>query len=236
MEWRGPHTGGSEHVNHFKRQPWHTSWLITVSTLCLLVVVPLIKGFAADPHGEQSNNQVLAGSSGTQNQDGKRIMIARCAVCHSTDLIVQQRLTREQWTVTVNKMVHWGAQLSASEEALVVDYLAERYRPGSVEVEPGKAQDSHEGASIASLAPSFQNRPSGRVEQGHAIYRQNCLPCHGGTATGGVGPKLAKSPILMDEQRFWSTVLQGRGAMPGWGTMLTKQEIADVHAWLKTIE
>jgi len=223
-------------VNSFERQRRQVRQAIGAAVLILFVVVPLIKGFAADPTGEQSNDQALAGSSGTQNQDGKRVMMARCAVCHSTDLIVQQRLTREQWTVTVNKMVHWGAQVSASEEALVVDYLAERYRPGRVEVEPGKAQDSLEGASIASLAPSFQNRPSGRVEQGHAVYQQNCLPCHGGRATGGVGPKLAKNPILMDEQRFWSTVLQGRGAMPGWGTMLTKQEIADVHAWLKTIE
>jgi mono/diheme cytochrome c family protein len=51
-----------------------------------------------------------------------------------------------------------------------------------------------------------------------------------------MGPTLAKNPILIDERRFWDTVRQGRGAMPAWGSMLTAQEIADIQAWLKTLE
>jgi mono/diheme cytochrome c family protein len=51
-----------------------------------------------------------------------------------------------------------------------------------------------------------------------------------------MGPKLAQNPILIDESRFWGTVQQGRGAMPAWSSMLTAQEIADIQAWLKTLE
>ena len=40
------------------------------------------------------------------------LILARCAVCHTTDLIAQQRLPQERWTVIVEKMVHWGAELS----------------------------------------------------------------------------------------------------------------------------
>jgi len=62
------------------------------------------------------------------------------------------------------------------------------------------------------------------------------VPCHGLAAAGGMGPKLAKNPILTDERRFWGTVRQGRGAMPAWSAMLNGQEIADIQAWLKTLE
>ena len=33
----------------------------------------------------------------SDEQDSKRLLMARCAVCHSADLIVQQRLTLPQW-------------------------------------------------------------------------------------------------------------------------------------------
>jgi mono/diheme cytochrome c family protein len=51
-----------------------------------------------------------------------------------------------------------------------------------------------------------------------------------------MGPKLSKNPILTDESRFWGTVRKGRGAMPAWSAMLDAQEIADIQAWLKTLE
>jgi mono/diheme cytochrome c family protein len=51
-----------------------------------------------------------------------------------------------------------------------------------------------------------------------------------------MGPKLAKNPILTDERRFWAMVRQGRGAMPPWSAKLNAQEIADIQAWLKTLE
>jgi mono/diheme cytochrome c family protein len=63
----------------------------------------------------------------------------------------------------------------------------------------------------------------------------NCLACHGPGAGGLIGPKLAMNPILRDHERFWQTVLEGRGAMPPWREALNLQEIADIHAWLKTL-
>ena len=51
---------------------------------------------------------------------------------------------------------------------------------------------------------------------------------------GGMGPKLVKNPILKQEDLFWETVLHGRGAMPAWGSVLSRQDIADIHAWLRT--
>jgi cytochrome c oxidase cbb3-type subunit 3 len=72
------------------------------------------------------------------------MMLARCAVCHTTDLIVQQRLPEERWAATVEKMVHWGADLSKDEQAALVQFLTARYHPGapdhlpSIEEEPSR--------------------------------------------------------------------------------------------------
>ena len=51
---------------------------------------------------------------------------------------------------------------------------------------------------------------------------------------GGMGPRLAKNPILKLDDTFRETVLYGRGQMPAWGSVLSEQDIADVHQWLLT--
>lgn len=70
--------------------------------------------------------------------------------------------------------------------------------------------------------------------RGRGVYEHNCQPCHGAEGVGGVGPKLAKNQILKRDDLFWETVLQGRGPMPAWGSVLSHQDIADILAWLET--
>ncbi|MGE5711098.1 MAG: c-type cytochrome [Nitrospira sp.] len=161
------------------------------------------------------------------------LIIARCSVCHSADLIEQQRLSRARWQATVEKMQHWGAEISGEEAELLVRYLSARYHPAApdrlppLDLEAGKAE------------PLTQEQPDGGpvvgvAKRGSDIFAHNCQACHGTGAMGGMGPKLAKNPILKHEDLFWETVLHGRGPMPAWGSVLSQQDIADVHAWLLT--
>ena len=53
----------------------------------------------------------------------ERLVVARCSVCHSEDLITQQRLPRPRWEATVEKMKQWGAEISQDEADLLVRYL-----------------------------------------------------------------------------------------------------------------
>ena len=46
-----------------------------------------------------------------------------CVVCHDEDVIRQQRLTRAQWDRELNKMVGWGARVSAEDRVTLLDYL-----------------------------------------------------------------------------------------------------------------
>ena len=159
------------------------------------------------------------------------LIIARCSVCHSPDLIRQQRLSQARWETTVEKMMHWGADLSSEEADTLVRYLSARYHPGApdrlpaLEFETGTAE------------PLVQNTGTtgplvGMAKRGGDVFIHNCQACHGSGGNGGMGPRLARNPILKQEDVFRETVLNGRGSMPAWGSVLSPQDIADVHAWL----
>ena len=159
------------------------------------------------------------------------LILARCSVCHTPDLISQQRLPPERWTVTVEKMVHWGAELTNDEASVLIQYLTARYHPAAPDHLPplnselGKSEPlTQEPVAIGPL--------TGVASRGSTIYAHNCQACHGEGAMGLVGPKLTRSGILKDEGAFWETVLHGRGPMPAWEAVLSHQDIADVHAWL----
>jgi cytochrome c oxidase cbb3-type subunit 3 len=214
----------------------HTrSAVIGLVTLLVIVVSPLVKGLADDRTGENTGKESL--SSISDEQDNKRLLMARCAVCHSTDLIVQQRLTLPQWIKTLNKMERWGAQVSSAEQTQLANYLVAHYHPGASGSLEQTAQDSLEApVTEPAIHPGMPEHPAGRPDRGRSLFGQNCVPCHGPAAAGGMGPKLANNPILTDERQFWGIVRQGRGAMPAWSALLNAQEIADIQAWLKTLE
>lgn len=159
------------------------------------------------------------------------LILARCSVCHTPDLVAQQRLPKERWEATVEKMRHWGAEITEEEAGLLVRFLSARYHPGAPDSLP--PLDSE----LRKAEPLMQEPPAagpliGVASRGAGIFEHNCQACHGAGASGGFGPKLAKNPILKHEDLFWETVLHGRGPMPAWGAVLSQQDIADVYAWL----
>jgi cytochrome c oxidase cbb3-type subunit 3 len=161
------------------------------------------------------------------------LILARCSVCHSADLITQQRMPIARWEATVDKMKHWGAEISEEEAGLLIRYLSARYHPGAPDRLPPL---EHEAGTAEPLGqePAPSGPLVGVAGRGSGIFEHNCQACHGQAGIGGIGPKLAKSPILNHEDLFWDTVLHGRGPMPAWGSILTEQDIADIHAWLLT--
>ena len=173
----------------------------------------------------------LAAVSAALAPRAEGLILARCSVCHSADLIVQQRLPRARWEATVEKMRHWGAEISHDEADLLVQYLSARYHPGAPDHVPPL---NHEIGKTEPLTqePAAGGPLVGVAARGADIFAHNCQACHGTGAMGGMGPKLAKNPILEHEDLFWETVLHGRGPMPAWGSVLNQQEIADIHAWL----
>lgn len=166
------------------------------------------------------------------SRDAVALLRSRCMVCHSTDLIVQQRLDRARWTAVLHKMVAWGAVLSGPEQRVLLKYLAARYHPDAPAEPPAVSEQEPTPVGL----PLPKDYPAGRAKRGAGLFASHCLPCHGSQAEGAVGPRLAGNPVLEKNDRFWNTVLHGRGAMPPWKEVLTTQQIADLQAWLRTLQ
>ena len=182
-----------------------------------------------------------AAMTGAQEEDvvatlaprAETLILARCSVCHTPDLVAQQRLPKDRWEATVQKMRHWGAEITEEEAGLLVRFLSARYHPGAPDQLPPLDSELRKAEPLMQ-EPAAEGPLVGVAVRGAGIFEHNCQACHGTGATGGFGPKLAKNPILKHEDLFWETVLHGRGPMPAWGAALSHQDIADIHAWLLT--
>jgi cytochrome c5 len=104
----------------------------------------------------------LSASRATARQDlpegqGVEAVRAKCLTCHEADLITQQRLTRAGWVREVDKMIRWGAEVSAAEKEAMVEYLSERFAP----------PQSPARTAASSVA-----------DRGQEIFQNKCLICH----------------------------------------------------------
>jgi mono/diheme cytochrome c family protein len=197
----------------------------------LFMVMPLVVGLATLAVVTAAEEEDLASVSAALSPRAEGLILARCSVCHSPDLIYQQRLPSDRWNATVEKMMHWGAEVSNEEANLLVRYLSARYHPGAPDHLPPLDGELRKAEPLTQ-EPVAEGPLMGVAAKGAGIFEHNCQACHGAEAIGGHGPKLAKNPILKHEDLFWETVLHGRGPMPAWGSVLSHQDIADIHAWL----
>ncbi len=202
--------------------------MMTFSRVILSALVLGLPGLAVDTSAQEDD---LASVSAALAPRAEGLIIARCSVCHSPDLVSQQRLPKDRWMATVDKMKHWGAEISNDESDLLVRYLSARYHPGAPDHLPPFDSELRKAEPLTQ-EPVQAGPLVGVAVRGAGIFEHNCQACHGAGAIGGMGPKLAKNPILKHEDLFWETVLYGRGPMPAWGSVLSQQDIADIHAWL----
>jgi cytochrome c oxidase cbb3-type subunit 3 len=191
----------------------------------------LILGLIALPVISAAQEDDLASMSAALASRAEGLIIARCVVCHSQDLIAQQRLSKNRWESTVEKMKHWGAEILPEEADLLVRYLSARYHPGAPDHLPPIDSELRQAEPFI-REPVPAGPLAGNAARGAGIFEHNCQACHGVRGSGGMGPKLEKNPILKREDLFWETVLRGRGPMPAWGSFLSQQDVADIHAWL----
>jgi hypothetical protein len=64
------------------------------------------------------------------NGQGKTETIKYCGGCHSMNLIVRQRKTKQQWLETVQVMVQKGIAGASEDDLLtIIDYLGVNYAP-----------------------------------------------------------------------------------------------------------
>ncbi|MBP1992332.1 c-type cytochrome [Paenibacillus eucommiae] len=65
-----------------------------------------------------------------------------------------------------------------------------------------------------------------------ALYKQNCMSCHGNSLEGGVGPKLQNVGAKLSKDQIATILANGKGAMPNFKGKLSDDEIGALSDWL----
>lgn len=94
--------------------------------------------------------------------------------------------------------------------------------------------------AIEALTTLKENWPPGAAAVGAELYSAQCAACHGAQGEGGVGMPLHSSKFVTgssnaDLLRFIQDGRPGT-SMAGFAGRLTEQEIADIIAWLRTLQ
>ena len=116
------------------------------------------------------------------------------------------------------------------DAALVVQYLTARDHAGAPDQLPSIETE------LAMMEPSraqsaASEGPGGAAGARGSLRRTARLATVKAQSAGRV--QIGRHfTILKNEEVFSKTVAHGRGLMPAWGTVLSHQEIADIHAWL----
>ena len=84
---------------------------------------PLLVGYLSRQFGVRPP----ASHDATAVAAGEAVYKQACRTCHEDDLSEQQRLSAAAWGRTVDKMVRWGAKVSADEKPALVAYLSSRW-------------------------------------------------------------------------------------------------------------
>ena len=73
---------------------------------------------------------------------------------------------------------------------------------------------------------------------GAALYAHVCVACHQADARGAIGagayPSLEANPSLASKDYVLGILLEGRGAMPPLGRLMSDAQVADVVTYLRS--
>ena len=56
----------------------------------------------------------------------QQLVTGRCIICHSLETIAQQRQTRDEWAVILDRMIAYGMPMLPGDRELILEYLATR--------------------------------------------------------------------------------------------------------------
>jgi len=83
------------------------------------------------------------------------------------------------------------------------------------------------------LADRRQQQDAGSLDLGKETWEGVCSKCHGLAGEGGIGPRIAGSPILTDPGALATLVYDGRRTMPAVGSGWTDEQVRSLVAYLK---
>jgi mono/diheme cytochrome c family protein len=91
-------------------------------------------------------------------------------------------------------------------------------------------------AATATPKPSATPAPSVKAPEGNAkaeaLFKANCMSCHGANMEGGFGPNLTKIGSRLSKDQIAAQITNGGGDMPAQGKKVAAADIEILAAWL----
>lgn len=75
---------------------------------------------------------------------------------------------------------------------------------------------------------------TGDTAAGAEVYEDECLDCHEEDGEGMAGAPLPEEVPELTDEELVEEILSGPWIMPNFVNILTEQQVADVHAWLRS--
>jgi mono/diheme cytochrome c family protein len=97
---------------------WRSAWA--------LLVAPLAAGLAL---GLAAGGPAAAPPDPLPPDEHMPLVLGACIICHSPEMVAQQRLDRATWEAIVDRMISYGAPITPATRPLILDYLARRLGP-----------------------------------------------------------------------------------------------------------
>ncbi|MEC0230097.1 c-type cytochrome [Paenibacillus alba] len=93
------------------------------------------------------------------------------------------------------------------------------------------------GCETATKAPKpgedqAASSPAISANKPEALYKSNCMTCHGGNLQGKIGPSLAKIGGIRSQEQIADKIQNGKGGMPAFKSILPEEDIKSLSEWL----
>jgi len=171
-------------------------------------------------------------------ESGAEMWGRACARCHRAQ--PPNKYDADTWRAIMRNMA-LNARLTPQEEEAITEFLVGAARP--IAAAPALRPEGERLVHLVSADPdvlfmALSSRDSA------AVYRAQCRVCHGEKAKGD-GPAAAaltpRPPDLtrservqtMSDEELLQFLSVGKGSMPGFGKILTQQELRGLVEWLQ---
>ena len=124
--------------NHFRKKP-HPLYKVLIIACSVLILLGIFAVYLYGPVESQVKvsqidpELIVEGihvRTGLVADDGLQTVITNCTTCHSSQLVIQNRMGEEQWDATIRWMQKTqGLWELGDNQKVIVDYLVKNYPP-----------------------------------------------------------------------------------------------------------
>jgi hypothetical protein len=104
-------------------------WRDSRALFAAALVVGLAAAWGWGAHGgDRVAGRLPRAAAQTENplplDPDQQLVTGRCVICHSLEMIAQQRQTRDEWTVILDRMISYGMPMGPGDRERILAYLA----------------------------------------------------------------------------------------------------------------